>query len=466
MIFKRIATFRIDNRMYQMFSTSKKKFAFLRVENNLYHYPTTEEFTIIINALEKEHGDNYAYYNDNRKKNFRFNPFLIKVDNNKIKKVMITSLLVFSCLTGCGNNQGYKSYYYEPLDIDYSECEEEYETTNTEYANGFYETDDFEMLESSKMITLYNNKYFDDLFGYKNIEVTDVLASLESNKKIPDQYRYYINEFITVVDSYYDSLEFRVFDHNLKTLDFEVREPDDVDFVAGGALAYYDIQNNKMIISTDIDLVNDPKSRLIFRHELGHLFNHLKLTKDGYSIDYAFNDAGRGTYLKEAMNVIFTTSPFMYDYNEPEITENMGYPITTNIVRVLIECSDFNICDSISSNVYNFQKHLDSSFKNELDASIVEELIELQWIEYSDDLIELNDSDYEDLYEYVAKIYLKKYAHANMTYDEIRELEGTLEAKLLLGVSHEEYVYIYKVNEVFDEYLMSNNIQKSSGRKM
>lgn len=239
-----------------------------------------------------------------------------------------------------------------------------------------------------------------------------------------------------------------------------------MDFVSGGALAYYDIQNNKMIISTDLDLRNDPKSRLIFRHELGHLFNHLKITKDGYSIDYTFNDAGRGTYLKEAMNVIFTTDPFMYDYGDPKISENMGYPIITNIVRVLTECSGYNICDSISSNVYTFQDQLNGYYSDEIDASIIEELIEIQWIEYSDDLIQVNDSDYEDLYEYVAKVYIKKNVTPSMTYEEIQELEKTLEERLLLGVSHDEYVYIYKVKEVFEEYLTLNNIVKTSVRKM
>ena len=37
----------------------------------------------------------------------------------------------------------------------------------------FYETEDFELLESSKMVTLYNNKYFDQLFGCENIPLTD-----------------------------------------------------------------------------------------------------------------------------------------------------------------------------------------------------------------------------------------------------------------------------------------------------
>jgi len=464
MIFKRVAKFKFNNKTYQMFS-SKNKFAFLRVENGLYHYPTLDEFQNIVFFLEQEH---YAKYNDKRKEKYQFMPFLSFNVKNNIKKVMITSLLVMSCLTGCGHEQSAKSYYYgyEPLDISVTNDIDESTITDVSYANGFYETEDFELLESSKMITLYNNKYFDKLFGYSNVLENDVIKSIESNKSIPDDYIYYINEFVLTMASYYDSLDFRVFDYNIKSLEFEVRSPDNVDFIANGAVAFYDINNNKMIISADIDLAHNPRSRLIFRHELGHLFNHLKIEKDGYSIDYSFNDAGRGTYLKEALDVIFTTDPFMYDYKDPEITENMGYPIITNIVRVLVECSDYDIQESVSANVYNFQNHLNSYFGEELDANIIEELIELQWIEYSDDLIKVNDEDYEDLYEYVTKLYIKKNVNPTMSYDEIKEKETTLKDKLLLGVSHDEYVYINIVEEVFNNYLKENNITKTSIRVM
>lgn len=465
MIFKRIAKFKFNSKTYQMFASPKNKFAFLRIENGLYHYPTIDEFKNIIFFLEKSH---YAKYNDDRKENYRFIPFLSINTGNNIKKVMITSLLVMSCLSGCGQEQNAKSYYYgyEPLDIDVSSDYYALDATDLQYENGFYETEDFELLESSKMVSLYNNKYFDELFGYENLSANDVVASVESNKKIPDEYIYYIDEFVLTMGSYYQSLDFRVFDHNVKTLEFEVRSPDDVDFLSGGSVAYYDIENNKMIISTDIDLKNNPKSRLIFRHELGHLFNHLRLEKDGYKIDYSFNDAGRGTYLKEALNVIFTTDPFMYDYNDPEITDNMGYPIITNIVRVLVECSSYDIQESVSSNVYNFQNHLNSYYSDGLDASIIEELIEIQWIEYSDDLIQVDDADYEDLYEYVTKIYMQKNVNPTMSYGEIKEAEATLEEKLLLGVSHDEYVYTSVVERVFNNYLKEHNITKSSNRTM
>jgi hypothetical protein len=460
MVFRKIAKFNFERKSFQMFLSDKNKVAFLRIENNSYHYPTMKEFENLMYLFGIFHG-NYAYFRDSRHTKYSFIPFATMSIGGTVRKVMLTSLLVMSLLVGCGstNNAKTYSYGYEPLDIDYS-------TTN-DYINSdcnnsaFYETEDFELLESSKMVTLYNNKYFDQLFGCENVSVEETIESARLNSKIPDNFRTSIEDFIYTMGNSYKSLDFRVYNHNIKTLEFETKSTDDVDFVMGGAVAMYDFINNKMLISENLDL-NDPKSRLIFRHELGHLFNHLRMTKDGYEIKYSFDDASRGTYLKEALDVILTTNPFMDEYTDDEITKNMGYPITTNIVRVLVECSNYNIESSVSNNVYNFQNILNTAFPDDIDAAVIEELIEIQWIEYSSALIQVNDEDYKDLYGYVARAYIKKYINSQMTYEEIKDIQYELEARLLLGVKEEKYVYTDTIEEEFDNYIEENNITKLS----
>ena len=152
----------------------------------------------------------------------------------------------------------------------------------------------------------------------------------------------------------------------------------------------------------------------------------------------------------------------MDEYTEDEITKNMGYPITTNIVRVLVECSNYNIESSVSNNVYNFQNILNTAFPDDIDAAVIEELIEIQWIEYSSALIQVNDEDYKDLYGYVARAYIKKYINSQMTYEEIKDIQYELEARLLLGVKEEKYVYTDTIEEEFDNYIEENNITKLS----
>ena len=94
--------------------------------------------------------------------------------------------------------------------------------------------------------------------------------------------------------------------------------------------------------------------------------------------------------------------------------------------------------------------------------AVIEELIEIQWIEYSSDLIQVNDEDYKDLYGYVARAYIKKYINSQMTYEEIKDIQYELEARLLLGVKEEKYVYTDTIEEEFDNYIEENNITKLS----
>ena len=44
MIFRKIAKFNFERKSFQMFLSDKNKVAFLRIENNSYHYPTMKEF--------------------------------------------------------------------------------------------------------------------------------------------------------------------------------------------------------------------------------------------------------------------------------------------------------------------------------------------------------------------------------------------------------------------------------------
>lgn len=468
MVFTRLATFKFKNNYYEMFITGKNKRAFLRVENGKYHYPSIEEFTNIVGLFEFAKSNTIAFYQDSRHKKYNFTPYVIENVKGKTKKIMLTSLVVFTLLTGCGIDSDSYTYSNEYLPIDTGSSYDsndavDYEYTSTESA--FYETEDFELLESAKSIDLYNNKYFDQLFECKNIEIEKVIATKNSNTKMPAEFNSFIDEFIYTMESYYGSLDWRVFNYNIETLEFERTSSDNVDFVMGGSVALYDFKNNKMLISEDLDL-NDPKSRLIFRHELGHLFNHLRMQKDGYDIKYGFDNANRGTYLKEALTVIFTTDPFMYDYESKEITDNMGYPIITNIVRVLVECSGYDIRSSITDNVYYFQNLLDKEFSSSLDASLIEELIEIQWIEYSTDLIQVDDEDYKDLYRYVANAYISKKLNSSMSYEEILEMQNNLKERLLLGVKEEKYVYTDIIDEEFSNYIELNNISIQSTRKM
>lgn len=388
---------------------------------------------------------------NDRHNRYSFIPYIKYIVNNKTKLVMLASMLILSSLTGCNANTSYDAYsyneYYEK--VDYGEDTDVLDDVDVHSSgSGWYETEDFELLEFSKKIDLYNNKYFTELFGVENYTPDEVIEVSRTNKNILDGCRPYVEDFIRTMNDYYNELDNRVFCYNIADTVFEFTASDDVDFVLSGSVAFYDITNNRMVLDKNIDLGSSPKDRLVFRHELGHLFNHLKMTKDGYDIEYEFNDAGRGKYLKEALDVIFTTEPFLDEYSD-DIQENMGYPITTNIVRVLLTAMDYPLEDSVSNNVYYFQNKMNEANSDDTDFSDIEPILEGQWIEYTNDRIQLDDEDYADLYRYVARAYIRHNMDSSISYDEISDSCTWLEEILIKGVSSDDYVFTDVIEDEF-----------------
>lgn len=486
--FTRIAKFKFNNEYYQMFKARRNKIAFLKInEKGQYEFPTVREFSSLVRFFMEDSFDTLAFFDDSKHRKYKFMPYIKEKINGCTRTVMITSMLVLATLTGCKYNDtpvvyAYDEYYNNSSyqitseknieDNNDENITKESETTKsaTQVADNFdskyrdphcfYETDDFELLESSKMITLYNNKYFKDIFKVDNYTVDDVKEVTNNNKNIPKEYLDFINEFTETMNNYYPNLDNRLYYHNISTLKFDIKVQDDVDFIMSGSVAFYDIPNNTMVLANDIDL-NDPKSRLIFRHELGHLFNHLRINYDGYDIKYYFNDAGRGKYLKEAMDVIFTTDPYTGDYPD-DLEKNMGYPITTNIVRILVDCMGYNIEDSVSHNVYEFERQLNEINPNGIEASVIEEIIEFQWKEYNSADFEVDREEYKDLYEYVAKLYIDSYITPDMSYSEINQNLHELEERLVMGVEDPSYVLLDVVSDTFEDYISKNHISKST----
>ncbi len=463
-IFTRIATFKFDCSLYEIFIEKNDSIAFLKINNQgKYEFPTYDEFDKLVKYFSNRKNSTLLFHNGNHFK-CKFIPCINFNRKKKLATVMLSSMLILSTMTGCS----YPDNNFSSVDKGTIILSYEGENPNTteitpasESNYGFVETEDYELLESSKIITLYNNKYFDILFGDNIFPEEELNSHIETNSNIPSNFKSYISQYIIDMHQAYSSLDFRGFNYNLSGLNFVFKKTEDIVLECGG-LAYYDEKTNTMVVSEEIDLESDPLSIVIFRHELGHLFNNFTITKDGYTIKYNFNNAGRGRYVKEGLDVILTTNPFMSEY-PLEIQENMGYPITTNILRVMIDSlPNYEIEDSVSHNVFYLQNKLNEIMQDDIEASIIIELLEMQWMEYADGTIEVSKDDYEDLYGYVARLYLKANVTENMSQEEILNLSQILKERLCIGVDPKkiDMIYVNIIDEVFANYLNENYSQK------
>ena len=163
------------------------------------------------------------------------------------------------------------------------------------------------------------------------------------------------------------------------------------------------------------------------------------------------------------MNVIFTTMPYM-DYYESVNQDNLGYPLISNELRIILECIDYKPEMAISNNIYLLEDRMNDVMGDEVDSHVIMSLIDLQQVENENQVITTDRKDYADLYSYITKMYIKTHLSNDMSYDEINEAKETLKASLLKGVVNPEFVYVDTIEDEFSNYCLENNITSSLSR--
>lgn len=510
--FYKILSFKFNNKWYQLFKTKHRKVAILRInDDGKYSYPSIEEFISIINIFETNNKSN-AYnisFGDEKNKVYKFTPKVTVKHNGKLKQVMLTSSIVLSIIAaGIGGYQIYDSFTYDnPYVYDYRDYSTDISTLTNNVADivdedgytveseenrvisdeerfpnseglfeehvgeGFIDTRDYSLINSgkSKYLQLFNNKYFSNFFGVDNYSLDEVINAMESNKNISSKFKEYMKNYITIMYNYYPNLDWRVFTTNIKTLKIELLPSNSYDLTSINSEAFYDYQQNLMSLQENFDF-KDESGRLVINHELGHLFNTLYLKTKKYEIHYYFKDNGEGVYVLEALDVIFTTAPFENTYSDKR-KENLGYPLITNEMRVIIdslnqiEGAEYSIEKFVSGNVYDLEDSLKAAMPNDIHPQIILSTIDYQWYDYSYDSIQIGDKDYSDLFKYITRLYIKANLTNESNYSEIEEHKEKLIERLKVGIKDNRYVFENDIEEEFNNFINLNKIEPISNKR-
>lgn len=482
--FTKIAKFKMDGKTFVRFNNFRYGDAYLKLnEAGKYLLPTTEEFAKIISIFyNDEPKDIFRISSDMKKNHKKFN-FIPKL-NHKGKAIVITSALALSLITGCGlqensgtiacqNNTGYTSSSKVSHSNDdgdsISELLENATSTPIDpYEEANYNSEDnaqrpFDVTyEGDTYIKVNNSALFDDLFGKDEATLDDIYKAIDNNKSIPNEYKSFMKQYYTDLYEYYGGIELRVFEYNLKDVKFEQKPLEEIqwDTQLSSAYAYWDNKENKIVVSDNLDIENNAWDLVTLRHELGHLGNYFYIEDGEYAYKYQFKTTSTGGYVQEAMDCIFTTNPYL-DYYESVGQDNTGYPLIQNELRVIIDCIDYNPKDSIDHNIYYLENQMNQVMGDELDSHVIMGIIDMQQTENQDQVIELDEQEYIDLYTYITKLYMTKYVNNSMSYSEIMDQKDTLKDRLLKAVQNPEYVYVDVIDEVFENYCLDNNITAS-----
>lgn len=466
-IFYKICDFTLNNVRFTKFSSPLFGDAYLKNIDDKYYYPTSEEFALLIDTLYNEERKSIFAIDFNTKKNHMKYKFLPKLKHNG-KTVVLTSALLFTILTGCGVSPENQAVYSTPVSSHTSTISVASNSTrydaSEDYDSATLASIPYDVRSDGLKVWCYNSEKFDDIFGCKENTLEDLYSAVDSNSAISDEYKEFIKNYFKELKDYYPDLDLRVFVYNLKTLNFQFLSPSEIDLKQSGGFAYWDSSKNTIVLPDNLDYKNDMLSLIALRHELGHLGNTFKIEVDGVTYTFSFESKYNGGNVKEALNTILTTNPYM-DYYESNGVTNLGYPLITNELRVILDCIDYDIQDSLTSNVYTLENQMNLAMTDEdMDSHVALGIIDMQQQEVHNESIEVDENQYVDLYTYIAKLYINKYVTDEMSYDDVKAINDELNNRLLTGLTHTEYVYTDTINSVFDSYCLEHGLSGSITR--
>lgn len=265
-----------------------------------------------------------------------------------------------------------------------------------------------------KRINLYNDKYFDVLFGASEYTPNDLFELIQSKKDIDKEYLDFIVDYMDhIYKAYGYDIDTRLFCLNLKRL--VIKNVSKEDFENNNTIASFDAEDSSISFGKLLDL-NYWIDEHTFRHELGHMFTDYSVKIDGYTISYSFKDGFQGHYLVEGINNYFMLQPFMDEY--PENINGSGYPAITRFADMLIVCMDYTFSDFITDNIYKFENRLSDSF-DFVNVPYFEDLLELQYLQSMKRLENpLDRFYYDEMYYDLAKMYIIKNRIKNLPKSE------------------------------------------------
>ena len=303
----------------------------------------------------------------------------------------------------------------------------------------------------------------DQVLGNKKEDVTyDDIRQAINNLDIPDKYKKIYLDLANNLEEQYPNLDLRIWNENLKTL--KIEELSDSGLKALGVeYGAYSKKANTIYVQDDYEFVPGTDEYQIIVHEMTHPIRLAKIKIDDVIYICGFN-AGYDNYtiVDEMMTSILSLRS--YDKEESRI----GYGLQTHMLEIILECMDnYTMEDYVNEDIVYFIEKLNETNGDE-EAIRMLNLLQLNRDDHDNDEIYFSQEQYYPLYDYVARMYYRKYINSNMTSEEIKAVKDGLVARMIADVPEKA------LNEFdaahFDDYLVEycneNGINYSPSAKV
>ena len=450
-----VGNFYYKNKNFELLLDEEQRYFFLEIINGQYEYVTLKDYVELINKFaNKEDIKLILGFKKKEKKKLKLIPRIL---------IGATAVLLSASLLLNINNSKPASYttdyttsstYTQTIeDKTDQEIDKWLAEINTEMNN--FEVDT--VRQSGRRTLIYDFSELDTVFNNtkEDVRYDTIRETIKSNHNISEKYKSILYSFADNLERQYPTMDLRVWNHNLQTLKIlEVSEMEmQTKALSADAYACYRIQENTIYTVAGYDYVPGTWEYQVIIHEIGHTVKTTSTTIDDQEIKTYFKkDSGDATITEEAMNTLFTVRS--YDNNEMDL----AYQLQSNMIELMVTSMDnYTYQDYIEHNVTYFEQKLNEHNRNDEAVRMIG-LIDLQYDDYHNYSIQVDQTQFHDLYDYIAKMYYDANIKPGMSHTELENIKNNFIYKLTYDVPEEYNIDINHLNEYFSTYCQEKGI--------
>lgn len=457
-----VLTFSMDEKKYNMYLDNNNRKFFLRVDGDKLNYLQLEEFVKIYHELSTVPNVMNAK-KDDKKKKIKMIPKIIIGGATVVLSAALLTTMVSMYESQCRLKQfdnnttsitqtQYLSSANDNLSLNDNSTEEKEDLVVDTY------------LESDQLnyLFVYDMDYIDKVFDYANPSAEQLKEVVKNNQNISSDFKDLLYEYCDAVCDKYPDIDLRTFYENLKTL--EVVECTDSELVgktlSTDSYGCYVRTENKIYVKKDYKYEKGTWPYQVIFHEFSHCLRVGNWNIDGKKINVQVEGQNfSNTITAESLNSLFAVS--LFDYDELDI----AYQLQSNYHKVMIDCMDnYKLDDYVQHSLSYYANKLDECNGDENYATVILELIQMQYDDFHSTSINLEQSEYYPIYDYVSDMYYNKYLTSDMSYDDAVKLTDDLVSKILYDVPEDYNIDVSHFYSHLDSYL--SNVESITSEKV
>ncbi len=320
---------------------------------------------------------------------------------------------------------------------------------------------DYQAYDLVKLYKAYDACAYEEVLGIdKKITVEDIEEVLKTNDKIDPEYKEFIIQYVKDWLALYPESDLRVFYHNLKTLEIRVISESEMmkETLSTDSAACYLKKENQILLLEGEDFSRESDNYIILTHELTHCARQTSYydENENHKVAGFYEYYLMGTYAEEG--IITNIAYEMQGLGE----RACFYPFQSSCYRIIMDCIGYDGEDFMNHSVNYLIAKMDEYMGDDQYAYYIVALIDAQASQRYTSYQEVDFTNYQDLYDYLTEMYMKKYLSADMSMEEAEQVYEEFCANIMHNFENMKRKYdITEANfrPAFEEYVKGLGIE-------